>query len=673
MSENFNNGNLNQRDDSDSNSRDRNNNGEREERAPRPDAGRYVPPSLRSRGNDDRSRGGDDRRDDRGYGGRDGGRDDRRFGARDRPEPREGGFGGRDSRGGGSYGHDRDRGDWGGRDSSRGFGGDRGYGGGDRGYGNGGSFRGNGGGWGGRSGGGGSGWGSRNDRFEKEEPNPFEDEHNPGAVVDAGAAPEKIEFERYDDIPVETSGRDCPVHINTWEEIKLHPTVENNIKLAKFAKPTPIQKYSLPIVLGRRDLMGCAQTGSGKTAAFLLPVIEKMLSEPPVDTVSSVGNRRKVYPAALVLAPTRELAVQIYDGSRKFCYKTGLKTTVVYGGTPIVNQLRELERGCDILIATPGRLVDIIDRAKVSLSGIRYLTLDEADRMLDMGFEPQIRRIVEEEDMPPSGDRQTLMFSATFPKEIQRLAASFLQDYIFLAVGRVGSTTDLVTQKFLRAEEHEKQGMLLDLLSSVKGLTLIFVETKRKADQLEDFLQREGFPATSIHGDRDQNDRQSALRTFSSGQTPYLVATSVAARGLHIENVAHVINYDMPNDANEYVHRIGRTGRAGRPGLATALISEDNNAVVPKLLELLHESEQEIPPWLESLRSYRGYGGHSGGHHGGRRGGPKFGGKDFRTERGSRDDRGRSEGGWGSNGGFGGGGYGGGYGGSSGGGGNSWF
>jgi len=459
---------------------------------------------------------------------------------------------------------------------------------------------------------------------------------------------------------VETSGRECPKHIDTWEEIKLHPTVENNIKLAKFDKPTPIQKYSLPIVLSHRDLMGCAQTGSGKTAAFLLPVIERILSEPPHESVSHSGNRRKVFPVALVLAPTRELACQIYTGSRKFCWKTGLKTSVVYGGTPIVNQLRELERGCDILIATPGRLVDIIDRAKVSLSAIRYLTLDEADRMLDMGFEPQIRRIVEEEDMPVTGVRQTLMFSATFPKEIQRLAASFLEDYIFLAVGRVGSTTDLVTQKFLRAEEHDKQTMLLDLLASVKGRTLIFVETKKKADQLEDFLQQEGFPATSIHGDRDQADRQSALRTFSSGKTPYLVATSVAARGLHIEDVAHVINYDMPNDANEYVHRIGRTGRAGKPGLATALISDDNMGVVPKLLELLQDSQQEIPSWLESMRSYRGGYGHSSHH--GRRGGPKFGGKDFRTDRGSRDDRGRNDswGGGGGGGGFGGGSYGGG-------------
>jgi len=380
----------------------------------------------------------------------------------------------------------------------------------------------------------------------------------------------------------------------------------------------------------------------------------------------------KFFPYALILAPTRELASQIYDEARKFSYKTGLKSVVLYGGAPIGYQLRELERGCDIIVATPGRLVDVIERARVSLSQIKYLVLDEADRMLDMGFEPQIRRIVEGEDMPRTGERQTLMFSATFPKEIQRLAACFLYDYIFLAVGRVGSTTDLVTQKFIRVEESEKQGMLLDLLASVKGLTIIFVETKRKADMLEDFLIRDGFPATSIHGDRVQQDREAALRTFSSGQTPYLIATNVAARGLDIDNIAHVINYDMPTDIDDYVHRIGRTGRAGKPGLATAFINEENVGIVPKLLEILVESGQEVPGWLDGMKAQSrsgsgyGFGGHSG-FGGGRRGGSgRFGGKDYRQERGSDraggGDRGRSDqASWG------GGGYGGSYGGSYGG------
>jgi len=227
------------------------------------------------------------------------------------------------------------------------------------------------------------------------------------------------------------------------------------------------------------------------------------------------------------------------------------------------------------------------------------------------------------------------MFSATFPKEIQRLAGSFLHDYIFLTVGREGSTTDLITQKFIRVEESDKPPILLDLISSVKGLTIIFVETKRKADVLEDFLIREGFPATSIHGDRIQQDRTAALRAFSSGQTPYLIATNVAARGLDIESIAHVINFDMPTDIDDYVHRIGRTGRAGKVGMATAFISSENANIIPKLLEILVESGQEIPDWLEAMK--RSYGPSSHYRGGGGRGGHKFGGRDYR-----RDDRERS-------------------------------
>lgn len=445
-------------------------------------------------------------------------------------------------------------------------------------------------------------------RVRDNEPDPFEN-------LPVREDPSKIDFDKYDEIPVETSGRECPTPIDHFSDVGLGTQLENNIKSAKYDRPTPVQKYSIPIVLNSRDLMACAQTGSGKTASFLFPIIAMLLKNPPPADNYGYG-RRKVHPLALVLAPTREL--------------------VVYGGDPISFQLKDLERGCDILVATPGRLVDIMERARVSLSQVSYLVLDEADRMLDMGFEPQIRRIVEGEDMPPTGERKTLMFSATFPKEIQRLAASFLHDYIFLAVGRVGSTTELVTQKFVRVDEADKQDLLLDLISSVKGLTIIFVETKKKADVLEDFLIRENFPATSIHGDRVQQDRTYALRSFSSGQTPFLIATNVAARGLDIDNITHVINYDMPTDIDDYVHRIGRTGRAGKPGLATAFITEENINIVPKLLEKLQEAGQEIPPWLEAMRHARDRNrydsGYSRGFHG-NRGGPRFGGRDFRMER----------------------------------------
>ena len=317
---------------------------------------------------------------------------------------------------------------------------------------------------------------------------------------------------------METSGENIPEPIKTFQDIDFGSAVNRNIERCKFKNPTPVQKYAIPISEAGRDLMACAQTGSGKTAAFCFPIIHGILSRG-----LQGGHRggRKTYPLALVIAPTRELAIQIHEESRKFSYQTGVRSVVVYGGAPAAQQFREMERGCDVLIATPGRLIDLVDRAKISLSNVAYLALDEADRMLDMGFEPQIRQIVEQRDMPPVGERQTMLFSATFPKEIQRMASDFLSNYIFLTVGRVGSSHTLITQtiEFLQSYE-DKKSMLMDLVHAVQGLTLVFVETKRGADQLEDWLSRQGFPATSIHGDRTQQEREHALRSFRSARTP---------------------------------------------------------------------------------------------------------------------------------------------------------
>jgi len=251
-----------------------------------------------------------------------------------------------------------------------------------------------------------------------------------------------------------------------------------------------------------------------------------------------------------------------------------------------------------------------MDRKRVSLSQIKNLCLDEADRMLDMGFAPQIKRIVEKEDMPPCGERQTLMFSATFPKEIQKLASDFLDNYIFLRVGRVGSATQNVLQKFEIVQEGDKRSFLVDLLRHSGGLTLVFVETKRAADALEDYLCSLGHTATSIHGDRSQQERENALKNFRSKKTPIMVATDVFARGLDIPNVSHVINYDMPQNIDDYVHRIGRTGRAGNTGIATAFINEKNANILPDLLEILQEANQEVPSWFHNFmrQSYSGRG-----------------------------------------------------------------
>ncbi|KAF9155596.1 DEAD-box ATP-dependent RNA helicase [Linnemannia schmuckeri] len=497
-----------------------------------------------------------------------------------------------------------------------------------------------------------------------------------------------INFEKYDDIPVEASGNDVPEPVLTFTSPPLDPLLLENIELSKYTQPTPVQKYSIPIVGNDRDLMACAQTGSGKTGGFLFPILSELFKRgpAPLPEHAGAGRTRKAYPSTLILAPTRELASQIWEESRKFSYRSWVRSCVVYGGADIGQQLRTIDRGCDMLTATPGRLVDLIERGRVSLANVQYLVLDEADRMLDMGFEPQIRRLVEKEDMPGVNERHTLMFSATFPRDIQHLARDFLRDYIFLSVGRVGSTSENITQRIEYVEDEDKRSVLLDILHAQPkgdmGLTLIFVETKRMADTLSDFLLSQNFPATSIHGDRTQRERERALDMFRSGRCPVMVATAVAARGLDIPNVTHVISYDLPTDIDDYVHRIGRTGRAGNTGIATAFLNRGNKGVVRDLLELLKEANQDIPSWLETLAREGSYGGGGSGRGRGRgRGGHQSGGRDIRKS--SNNNWGNSNSYGGGQGGYGGGGYGGGgYGGNSGGygggygggsGGNSWF
>eukprot|EP00257_Ricinus_communis_P019130 XP_015578033.1 DEAD-box ATP-dependent RNA helicase 37 [Ricinus communis] len=323
-----------------------------------------------------------------------------------------------------------------------------------------------------------------------------------------------INFDAYEDIPVKVSGSDVPKPAKAFSEIDLGKGLNENIRRCKYVKPTPIQKYALPIALSGRDLMACAQTGSGKTAAFCFPIISLILkqNQPIVGSGRGDGGTHTASPSALILSPTRELSCQIHEEAQKFAYNTGVKIVVAYGGAPIVHQFRNLEKGVDILVATPGRLVDMIERGRVSLGMVKYLALDEADRMLDMGFEPQIRKIVQQMDMPPPGERQTMLFSATFPLEIQRLASDFLSDYIFLTVGRVGSSTDLIAQRVELVQDMDKRSRLMVLLSDQKALgshgkralTLVFVETKRGADALEHWLSMNGFPAIAIHGDKVQ-------------------------------------------------------------------------------------------------------------------------------------------------------------------------
>ena len=439
-----------------------------------------------------------------------------------------------------------------------------------------------------------------------------------------------INFDKYDEIKVETSDG-CPDPCHEFNNSDMGDAVMKNLASLNFLRPTPVQQYSIPIGLGGHDMMACAQTGSGKTAGYLFPLIAVMLRDGPRPEPVYV-NKKVCYITALILAPTRELANQIYGEAKKFCYCTGIRPAVVYGGVSIKDQIKDLQNGCDLLVATPGRLDDMRG-SSISLESVKFLVLDEADRMLDMGFEPQIRSIVMEENggkrMPR--DRQTFMFSATFPVEIQCLAKDFMKDYIFVTIGRVGSASKDVTQRIDEVHPNDKYDYLLDHLNkSEGGLVLVFVEKKRSADIIERKLSADNFPAVSIHGDKSQQERENALHLFKTERRPILVATDVAARGLDIPNVTQVINYDLPSNIDDYVHRIGRTGRAGHTGLALSMYTDKNRNIAHELGKLLVENGQECPPFLGSRGGGRW--GNSGGGYGDR------GGRQFRDAR-SQNDR----------------------------------
>ncbi|XP_035759615.1 probable ATP-dependent RNA helicase DDX4 [Egretta garzetta] len=382
-----------------------------------------------------------------------------------------------------------------------------------------------------------------------------------------------INFDKYDENVVEVSGLDPPAPLLSFEEANLCQTLNMNIAKAGYSKLTPVQKYSIPTVLAGRDLMACAQTGSGKTAAFLLPIVAHMMR----DGVTASRFKEQQEPECIIVAPTRELINQIFLEARKFVYGTCIRPVVIYGGTQTGHSIRQVMQGCNILCATPGRLLDIIGKEKIGLHNVKYLVLDEADRMLDMGFGLDMKKLISYPSMPPKDKRQTLMFSATFPEEVQRLAGEFLKtDYLFVVVGHVGGACSDVQQNILQVPQYSKRDKLIEILQSIgHERTMVFVDKKKKADYIAAFLCQEKIPATSIHGDREQREREVALQDFRSGRCPVLVATSVAARGLDIENVQHVINFDLPFTIEEYVHRIGRTGRCGNTGKAVCFF--DNN------------------------------------------------------------------------------------------------
>ncbi|HEY9448058.1 MAG TPA: DEAD/DEAH box helicase, partial [Burkholderiales bacterium] len=346
-----------------------------------------------------------------------------------------------------------------------------------------------------------------------------------------------------------------------------------------YQNPTPIQAKAIPAVLARRDVMGCAQTGTGKTAGFTLPLLQ--LLSPQANTSLSPARHLT---RALILVPTRELAAQVQDSVKAYGRHLPLRSTVVYGGVDMVPQLKALHAGVEILVATPGRLLDHVQQKSANLSRVEILVLDEADRMLDMGFLPDIRRILA---LLPA-QRQNLLFSATFSDEIKRLANQLLTNPLMIEVARRNAPADLVTHQVYEVPALRKRALLAHLIRSrdMKQV-LVFVRMKRDANRLARELVRDGIAATAIHSDRTQGERELALQEFKDGKATVLVATDIAARGLDIEHLPYVVNYELPYTPEDYVHRIGRTGRAGLPGEAISLMCPDETKSLAEIEKLL--------------------------------------------------------------------------------------
>ncbi|GLG93843.1 ATP-dependent RNA helicase bel [Gryllus bimaculatus] len=446
---------------------------------------------------------------------------------------------------------------------------------------------------------------------------------------------------------ITVKGNNVPDPNLFFDEGNFPDYVMNEIRRQGFNEPTAIQAQGWPIALSGRDMVGIAQTGSGKTLAYILPAIVHINHQPRL--------MRGDGPIALVLAPTRELAQQIQQVAADFGATSQVRNTCVFGGAPKGPQARDLERGVEIVIATPGRLIDFLERGTTNLRRCTYLVLDEADRMLDMGFEPQIRKIIEQ--IRP--DRQVLMWSATWPKEVRNLAEEFLSDYIQINIGSLQlAANHNILQIIDVCQEYEKETKLLKLLTEIssekENKTIIFVETKRKVDEITRSICRYGWPAKSIHGDKSQQERDYVLAEFRNGKIAILVATDVAARGLDVEDVKFVINFDYPQSSEDYVHRIGRTGRSQRTGTAYAFFTPANAKQAGDLISVLQEANQVVNPKLHEMAQMaktmnfggrsRGRWGRSGGGGGGSSSGRDRGGRDRGRDR-DRDRGGRSR--WG--------------------------
>ncbi|MFV2051473.1 DEAD/DEAH box helicase [Aliiroseovarius sp. YM-037] len=402
-----------------------------------------------------------------------------------------------------------------------------------------------------------------------------------------------------------------------FTDLGLKPDLLSAITKAGYDTPTPIQQKAIPLVLEGRDLIGLAQTGTGKTAAFGLPLIDRLMGAGAKPTPKSVR--------ALILAPTRELVNQIAANLTAYTKDTPIRVVTVVGGQSLNNQVKKLERGTHILVATPGRLIDLCDRRAVFLDTVTYLVLDEADQMLDMGFIHALRKIAAKLAKP----RQTLLFSATMPAQMEELSRAYLTDPARVQVSPPGKAADKITQALHYVPQGDKTELLKDYLNKdPDGLSLVFARTKHGAEKLKKNLEASGFKATSIHGNKSQNQRDRAIRDFKAGEARILVATDVAARGIDIPGVSHVYNYDLPEVAENYVHRIGRTARAGAEGEAIAFCSATEIGYlrqIEKVMKLTIPVVGGERPIEQKPEKRGGRGGGGGGNRGGgqRRSQPK--------------------------------------------------
>ncbi|KAI5189900.1 ATP-dependent RNA helicase DDX5/DBP2 [Nematocida minor] len=431
------------------------------------------------------------------------------------------------------------------------------------------------------------------------------------------------------DAEMTITGDNIPKPCMNFEHFGFPASILKEFKSAGYTAPTPIQAQGWPMALSGRDMVGVANTGSGKTLSFILPAM--------IHAKAQKALRPGDGPIVLVLAPTRELVSQIEEEACKYAKFFGLRTVSVYGGVPSGPQKGAIRRGAEILIATPGRLIDLYDQKAVFMSRVSFLVLDEADRMLDMGFEPQLKRIIPE----TNPNRQTLMWSATWPKEVKSLARNYMTDYIQVKIGSAELVANIkITQKTHIVDHWEKDKVLSDVLTEVAGdekqnpKIIIFCNQKRRCDDLVDKMQEYGWPAEALHGDKAQNQRDRIIQDFKAGKRSILVATDVAARGLDVKDVKAVINYDFPTNCEDYIHRIGRTARGNsEKGLSLTFFSpKDDRANARKYMEILRDSNQEIPSELSAIAarggssggsSYGGgnrrFGGNGGSSRGGRR------------------------------------------------------